>query len=45
MTKSEFINIARDFGYSEEVIEALVAFQEETGIEFDEIAIEEHIVD
>lgn len=45
MTKDEFIKIARDFGYGEEVIEALVEFKEETGLSFDEIAIEEHIVD
>ena len=45
MTKDEFVRIARDFGYSEEAIADLVELQEEHGIDFEEIAIEEHIVD
>lgn len=45
MTKEEFIKIAKDFGYSEDVIEDLVELQRETGLQFDEIAIEEHMVD
>ena len=45
MTKNEFVKIARDFGYSDDVIADLVELQAETGLEFDEIAIEEHLVD
>ena len=45
MTKNEFVAIAKDFGYCDEAIENFIALQEETGLEFEEIAIEEHIID
>lgn len=45
MTKKEFIDLAEDFGYSEETIEYFVELHEEYGLSYDEIAIEQHIVD
>lgn len=45
MTKKEFVEIARDFGYSEETIDYFIELNEDYGLSFEEIAIEQHIVD
>ena len=45
MTKKEFVEIARDFGYAEETIDYFIELHEEYGLAYDEIAIEQHIVD
>lgn len=45
MTKEEFIKIASDFGFPDDVIEDLIELHDLYEISFDEIAIEEHLVD
>lgn len=45
MTKSEYMKMAEEAGYSEEEIRDLVDFHEESGIPFGDLPLMERIVD
>jgi hypothetical protein len=45
MTELEFVEILKWFGYDEDGVKDFLLFQKESGISFEEIAIEEHLID